>query len=64
MTKKSNMTNETKVWNVYSQKVAVELRKRGFKIVRTEPNNKYPQYDMYGFENTPEFQKALKEITG
>ena len=61
MTKKAN---ETKLWKVYSQKVAVELRKRGFKIISTEPNNKFPQYDMYNFENTPEFQKELKEITG
>lgn len=60
----NKMTKQTKLWNIYSQKVAVELRKRGFKIVKTEPNNKFPQYDMYGFENTPEFQKALKEITG
>lgn len=51
---------ETK--NIFSRKIAYELRKRGFEIVKTEPNRNKPQLDMYVFEVTPEFQKALNEI--
>lgn len=61
MTKKSNMTNETK--RIYTKSVALELRKRGFKIIRTEPNENKPEFDVYLFENTSEFKAALTDIT-
>ena len=58
---KSNMTNKTK--RIYTKSVALELRKRGFKIIRTEPNENYPQFDVYVFEGGDAFEKALTEIT-
>ena len=49
---------------VYSQSKAIKLREMGFRIVEQRPNYKYPKYDMYGFENTPAFQKAFSDVTG
>lgn len=50
------------VKNIYSKRVAYELRKRGFKILRTEPSKFKPEFDVYIFENSQEFKKALSEI--
>lgn len=47
---------------IYSKKVALELRKRGFKIVGTEPNSNFPQFDVYLFESTPELENAFNGI--
>lgn len=58
---KSNMANKTK--RIYTKSVALELRKRGFKIIRTEPNENYPQYDVYVFENNTHLKEVLTEIT-
>ena len=57
----TNVTNETK--RIYSKSVALELRKRGFKIIRTEPNENYPQFDAYIFQSSKAFEDALTEIT-
>lgn len=64
MTKKSNMTNETKLCYVFSKNKAIKLREMGFRIVKRRPNFQYPEYDMYGFEDTPDFRKAFEEVTG
>lgn len=47
---------------IYTKKLALELRRRGFSIIRTEPNYKKPQFDVYIFRDTPAFEKAMKEI--
>ena len=52
---------ETKI--IYSRNVAYELRKQGFKIVRTEPNPRKPQFDMYVFEATPELSEAMGKMS-
>ena len=44
---------------IYTHKLAYELRKMGFKILRTDPNPYKPELDMYIFEDTPEFQEAM-----
>ena len=54
-------SNEIK--RIYTKSVALELRKKGFKILRTEPNENYPQFDVYVFKSGNEFEKALTEIT-
>lgn len=64
MTKKSNMTNETKLYYVFSKAKAIKLREKGFDIVVRKPNYQYPEYDMYGFEDTPAFRKTFEEVTG
>ena len=53
--------NKTK--RIYSKSVALELRKMGFKIIRTEPNEKYPQYDTYIFQSDHDLEYALTQIT-
>ena len=60
MTKKSNESNEQKIFN---RRVALALRKKGFKIVKTEPNFYKPEFDVYIFEDSGELQSALTEIT-
>ena len=61
---KSNMTkksNETK--RIYTKSVALELRRRGFRIIRTEPNENHPEFDVYVFESNQGLKDALTEIT-
>ena len=60
MTKKSNESNEKKIFN---RRLALELRKRGFEIIRTEPNFYKPEFDVYIFIDSVELQSALTEIT-
>lgn len=55
------MPNKTK--RIYTKSLALELRKRGFKIIRTEPNENYPQFDVYIFESNNDLKVALTEIT-
>ena len=54
--------NEIDIQKVFTKKLAIELRKRGFKIIGTEPNYKYPQFDVYFFKKTPELQQAIHDI--
>lgn len=48
---------------IYSKRVAYELRKRGFHILRTEVNLYKPQFDIWIFEETPELLIALTELS-
>lgn len=48
---------------IYSKWLAYELRKRGFKILRTGVNPNFPQFDTYIFQDCEEFQKALTDLT-
>lgn len=61
MTKKPN---EIKLYYVFSKSKAIKLREKGFDIAIRKPNYQYPEYDMYGFEDTPDFRKAFEEVTG
>lgn len=47
---------------VFSKKIAIQLREQGFPILRTEVNKKYPKYDVYIFEATDEFLKAFSSL--
>ena len=62
----TNMTknSKNKLYYVFSKAKAIKLRELGFKIVERKPNYQYPEFDMYGFENTPDFKKAFEEVTG
>ena len=64
MTNKPNESNENKLYYIFSKEKAIKLREKGFRIIVRKPNYQYPEYDMYGFENTPDFQKAFEEVTG
>lgn len=46
---------------IYTKKMAVYLRERGFKILGTEVNPNKPEFDVYLFENTPDFETAMLE---
>ena len=64
MTNVSNETKENKLCYVFSKAKAIRLREMGFRIEKRRPNFQYPEYDMYGFEDTPDFRKAFEEVTG
>ena len=64
MTKKPNETKVDKLYYVFSKAKAIKLRELGFRIIERRPNYQFPEFDMYGFENTPDFQKVFAEITG
>lgn len=51
------MSNE---FIVYSKRLALELRLKGFKILRTGVNPNHPQFDTYIFEDSHELQMAIK----
>lgn len=48
---------------VFTRKMAYQLRKLGFKIIRTEPDVKRPEFDNYVFEDSVELQKAMAQIS-
>ena len=51
-----------KTFVVYMPRIAVELRKKGFKILKVIPNEKKPQYDAYIFEDSTSFREAFTTI--
>ena len=48
---------------IYTKRLAYELRKQGYPIVRVEVNPNKPQFDCWVFEETPELIQALIKIT-
>lgn len=55
-------TNQTILYTVFSRRVANELEKQGFRIVKMEPNRKNKKYIVYYFEDTVEFRDALHPL--
>ena len=51
-----------KLFRVYTRRIALELRKRGFRIVKTEVNENFPQYDVYLFEDNEELRKNFLDV--
>lgn len=47
---------------IYTKKLALELRKAGFKLLRTGINENFPQYDTYIFEDSEELRQAISKI--
>lgn len=48
---------------IYTRKMAYELRKLGFKILYTVPDERKPYFDNYIFENTLELQEAMRQLS-
>ena len=48
---------------IYTRWVAIELRKLGYKILRTEPHPHRPELDSWVFEVTPGFIEDFTRIT-
>lgn len=46
---------------VYSKKLALLLRQKGFTILYTEPNRRWPQYDVYFFRDDAVLQFELEQ---
>lgn len=53
------MANEKKI---YTRRLAYQLRCAGFDIVRVEPNPKKPQFDVYIFNATPQFEQYFLSL--
>lgn len=47
---------------IYKAELAAKLIHQGFKLIKTEPSRKHPQYPVYMFENTLDFQLALQSL--
>ena len=47
-------------FTIYSKRLALALREKGFKLIRTGVNQNFPQYNTYIFENSDELQQAIK----
>lgn len=52
-----------KVYKIFRAKTAGQLHDKGFKIIRTETNKFNPLWKVFLFEDTPEFRKALTELS-
>ena len=58
------MTKEQdKGYRVYTRWIALELRREGFKIIDTDINEYNPEFKVWIFEDTPEFQLAFRRIS-
>ena len=55
------MTNNE--FTIYTKWLAYELRKQGFRIIRTEVNPNFPQYDCWVFEDNTDLQIAIRYLT-
>lgn len=51
------------LFRVFSRKIAFELRKLGYKCVKTEPNKRHPELDCYLFIKTPEIQEIVAKLS-
>ena len=47
---------------VFSRRIAAELRKQGFPLLRTIPNHNNPKYDVYVFEDTEDLNEKWEHI--
>lgn len=56
------MNYNVKFKAVRKKKFACILKDKGFKMLGTRANRRYPEQDVYIFEKTPELQKALNEL--
>jgi hypothetical protein len=52
-----------KTYRIYSRWLALALRKKGFKIVNTDINEYHPEYTVWIFENSPELQAAITQLS-
>ena len=54
------MTAKDQSFKVFSKKLAYELRLLGFPCLGTEPSEKFPQFDVYLFPDTPKLREAVE----
>lgn len=51
-----------KLYTVFTKRLAHELCKRGFKLIKTAVNNEQPKFYVYYFEKTPELVAAVNSF--
>lgn len=54
------MRNE---FTVYAKWLAYELRKQGFRLIRTDINPNWPQFSCWVFEDCEDLQIAISYLT-
>ena len=50
-------------YRVYTRWIALQLRREGYKIIGTDINEYNPEFKVWIFENTPEFQEAFHRVS-
>ena len=50
------------LYTIFTPALAAKLVRRGFEIVKTAPNKKNPNFIVFYFENTIDFQIALQKL--
>lgn len=50
------------LYAVFNMKVANELEKQGFRVIKMDKNHKNPRYMVYYFEDSVEFREALHPL--
>lgn len=53
----------TKEFTIYSKWLAYELRKQGFRLIKTDINQNFPQFICWVFENNEDLQIAIRCLT-
>lgn len=53
----------TKEYTIYSKWLAYELRKQGFRLIKTDINKNFPQFICWVFENNDDLQIAIRYLT-
>lgn len=48
-----------KLYTVFTKRLAHELCKKGFELIKTAVNNEKPKFYVYYFEKTPELIAAI-----
>lgn len=51
------------LYPIFTRRVGFRLEKRGFKIIKIQPNKRNPDFNVYYFEDTLELHNALVEAT-
>ena len=52
-----------KYYIIYTKRLAIALQKAGFAIIKVGINPNKPEFNCYFFEDSKEFQCALKQLT-
>lgn len=51
-----------KLYPIFSRRLMIELEKQGFQVIKIEPNKKFPNLNVYFFEETAAFRNAAQKL--
>lgn len=63
LNKYSNKDRRSENMKIFTKRIAHELCRRGFKIIKTEINNEKPWMYVYVFKDSEELKAALTELS-